>query len=158
MYNKSSMNFSRAFPYSYKYRPLIFTNQFLFIVNFFAEPLSFLVKPDVILHGYQAHSLTLNCSTNDRNATVSLYHRHHPLAPFRERNIDAKKVLLKGQVFTLLNLSLKDQGTYACEAKIYLAILRITNAQMEDSGVYQCVLRVFEKTSMKSVEITVSHN
>lgn len=38
------------------------------------------------------------------------------------------------------------------------AILRITNAQMEDSGVYQCVLRVFEKTSMKSVEITVSHN
>ena len=93
------------------------TNQFLFIVNFFAEPLSFLVKPDVILHGYQAHSLTLNCSTNDRNATVSLYHRHHPLAPFRERKIDAKKVLLKGQVFTLLNLSLKDQGTYACEAK-----------------------------------------
>lgn len=88
-----------------------------FIVNFFAEPLSFLVKPDVILHGYQAHSLTLNCSTNDRNATVSLYHRHHPLAPFRERKIDAKKVLLKGQVFTLLNLSLKDQGTYACEAK-----------------------------------------
>lgn len=87
------------------------------IVNFFAEPLSFLVKPDVILHGYQAHSLTLNCSTNDRNATVSLYHRHHPLAPFRERKIDAKKVLLKGQVFTLLNLSLKDQGTYACEAK-----------------------------------------
>ena len=88
-----------------------------FIVNFFAEPLSFLVKPDVILHGYQAHSLTLNCSTNDRNATVSLYHRHHPLAPFRERKIDAKKVLLKGQVFTLLNLSLKDQGTYACDAK-----------------------------------------
>ena len=88
-----------------------------FIVNFFAEPLSFLVKPDVILHGYQAHSLTLNCSTSDRNATVSLYHRHHPLAPFRERKIDAKKVLLKGQVFTLLNLSLKDQGTYACEAK-----------------------------------------
>ena len=88
-----------------------------FIVNFFTEPLSFLVKPDVILHGYQAHSLTLNCSTNDRNATVSLYHRHHPLAPFRERKIDAKKVLLKGQVFTLLNLSLKDQGTYACEAK-----------------------------------------
>lgn len=86
-------------------------------VNFFAEALSFLVKPDVILHGYQAHSLTLNCSTNDRNATVSLYHRHHPLAPFRERKIDAKKVLLKGQVFTLLNLSLKDQGTYACEAK-----------------------------------------
>lgn len=85
--------------------------------QFFAEPLSFLVKPDVILHGYQAHSLTLNCSTNDRNATVSLYHRHHPLAPFRERKIDAKKVLLKGQVFTLLNLSLKDQGTYACEAK-----------------------------------------
>ena len=38
------------------------------------------------------------------------------------------------------------------------AVLRITNAQMEDSGVYQCVLRVFEKTSMKSVEITVSHN
>lgn len=38
------------------------------------------------------------------------------------------------------------------------AILRITNAQMEDSGFYQCVLRVFEKTSMKSVEITVSHN
>ena len=88
-----------------------------FIVNFFAEPLSFLVKPDVILHGYQAHSLTLNCSTNHRNATVSLYHRHHPLAPFREQKIDAKKVLLKGQVFTLLNLSLKDQGTYACEAK-----------------------------------------
>ncbi|CAH3045165.1 unnamed protein product [Pocillopora meandrina] len=81
------------------------------------EPLSFLVKPDVILHGYQAHSLTLNCSTNDRNATVSLYHRHRPLAPFRERKIDAKKVFLKGQVFTLLNLSLKVQGTYACEAK-----------------------------------------
>ena len=38
------------------------------------------------------------------------------------------------------------------------AILRITNAQMEDSGVYQCVLRIFEKTSLKSVEITVSHN
>ena len=28
MYNKSSMNFSRAFPYSFKYRPLIFINLF----------------------------------------------------------------------------------------------------------------------------------
>lgn len=37
------------------------------------------------------------------------------------------------------------------------AILRITNAQMEDSGVYQCVLRVFEKTSVKIIEITVSN-
>ncbi|XP_022797152.1 hemicentin-1-like isoform X1 [Stylophora pistillata] len=207
------------------------------------EPLTFLVKPNVILHGYQGRRLMINCSTNDRNATASLYYRRHPLAPFRERKIDAKKLMLKGQVFTLLNLSQKDQGLYACEAKTeeneiirwpsgrgYLivsqarlpdyfelepanpikvstggstnvtcesegvsvtqlqwkkgdisnggasvqdrmvsivkdkstnrvqAVLRITNAQMEDSGVYQCVLRVFEKTNMKSVEITVSNN
>lgn len=75
------------------------------------------MKPKMILQGYLGQNLELNCSTNDENATVSLLYRHHPLAPFTKRQLRTNKLLIKGQVFTLLNLDEKDQGMYACEAK-----------------------------------------
>lgn len=58
----------------------------------------------------------IDCSTNDEDASVSLVQKNHPLGAFTERKLKANKLSRKGQVFTLLNIDLKDAGLYACEA------------------------------------------
>lgn len=81
------------------------------------EPLAFLMQPKTILLGYLGQNLQINCSTNDENATVSLLHKRHSLTVFTKRKPEANKLLIQGEVFTLLNLDLSDGGMYSCEAK-----------------------------------------
>lgn len=89
----------------------------MFSFSFRTEPLVFLAQPKIILQGYLSQNLEINCSTNDEKAAVSLLHRRHPLAAFTERQLKENKLSLNEQVFTLLNLDLRDAGIYACEAK-----------------------------------------
>lgn len=93
----------------------------LFVCSFFClfqtEPLAFLMQPKTILLGYLGQNLQINCSTNDENATVSLLHKRHSLTVFTKRKPEANKLLIQGEVFTLLNLDLSDGGMYSCEAK-----------------------------------------
>jgi len=60
--------------------------------------------------------LVINCSTNDKDASVSLLHKRHPFEAFTERKLKANKLWKKRQVFSLLNLDLRDAGIYTCEA------------------------------------------
>ena len=90
--------------------------QFLFFL-FQTEPLAFLAQPKTILLGYLGQNLQINCSTNDENATVSLLHKRHSLTAFSKRKPEANKLLIQGEVFTLLNLDLRDGGMYSCEAR-----------------------------------------
>ena len=85
-------------------------------VLFQTEPLALLMQPKKILLGYLGQNLQINCSTNDENATVSLLHKRHSLAAFTKRKPEANKLLMQGEVFTLLNLDLRDGGMYSCEA------------------------------------------
>lgn len=74
------------------------------------------MQPKIILHGYMGQNLVINCSTNDKNATVTLLHRRHSNVAFTERKPEANKLSMKGQVFTLLNLDLREVGEYSCKA------------------------------------------
>lgn len=114
------------------------------------------MQPKIILHGYMGQNLQINCSTNDEKATVSLLHRHHSLAAFTKRKPEANKLSMKGQVFTLLNLDLRDAGMYSCEANDrannsirwpvgtgYLLISRGKVKQNTNSKAYYSALRPF---------------
>lgn len=61
--------------------------------------------------------IEIDCSTNDEDAKVSLLHKNHPLAAFNKLELKENKLSKRGQVFTLLNIDLRDAGIYACEAK-----------------------------------------
>lgn len=73
-------------------------------------------QPQNTLKGYMGPKLVINCTTNYKDAAVSLLHKRHPFAAFIERKPKARKLLKNGQVFTLLKLDLRDAGIYACEA------------------------------------------
>lgn len=96
---------------------IFFVCLFVFFCLFQTEPLAFLMQPKTILLGYLGQNLQINCSTNDENATVSLLHKRHSLTVFTKRKPEANKLLIQGEVFTLLNLDLSDGGMYSCEAK-----------------------------------------
>lgn len=74
------------------------------------------MQPKTLLYGYMGQNLEINCSTNDENATVSLLHRRHPFADFTKQKLEPNRLSMKGQVFTLWNLDLRDGGRYSCEA------------------------------------------
>ena len=80
------------------------------------EPLAFAKQPQNVLKGYIGQKLMIDCSTNDEDVSVSLLHKRHPFADFTERKPKANKLWKKGQVFSLMNLDLRDAGIYTCEA------------------------------------------
>jgi len=61
------------------------------------------------------YNLDINCTTDEPNATVRLLHQ--PSFPnWVERTVTPNKLILRGQVFTLLNVIVTDGGRYNCEA------------------------------------------
>lgn len=60
-------------------------------------------------------NMDINCSTNDPYATVQLFHSKD-FASYTERTLSPEKLHLNKQVFTLLNLDVKDAGQYNCKA------------------------------------------
>lgn len=81
-----------------------------------SEPLAFAKQAQNVLKGYIGQKLVIDCSTNDEDVSVSLLHKRHPFAVFTERKPKENKLWKKGQVFSLLNLDLRDAGIYTCEA------------------------------------------
>ena len=60
--------------------------------------------------------MDFNCTTDDPSATVSLLQQVFP-SPFTERPVMPNKVILKGQTFTVLDLTRQDAGNYKCKAR-----------------------------------------
>ena len=77
--------------------------------------LRFLNDPEMILVGHFGYNVDFNCTTDDPNATVSLFHSPQ-FGPLTERPLTPGKLILNGQVFTLINLVRSDGGMYACKA------------------------------------------
>ena len=83
-----------------------------------AGALKFLDPPkpsDIFLHGFLGMNVDINCSTDDPNATVSLLHTADRVN-WIEKPLEPGKLVLNGQVFTLLNLAVNDGGRYNCKA------------------------------------------
>ena len=79
------------------------------------DPLKFLNPPPQVSSGYLAMNFDFNCSTNDANATVKLFFVAD-FVNYNERTLSPEKLHLNKQVFTLLNLGVKDGGQYRCKA------------------------------------------
>ena len=59
--------------------------------------------------------MDFNCTTVDPAATVALLH-NQGLGPLTEKPLSPNKLILDGQVFTVLNIAVSDGGQYACRA------------------------------------------
>ncbi|XP_074620056.1 neural cell adhesion molecule 2-like [Acropora palmata] len=59
--------------------------------------------------------MDFNCTTDDPAATVTLLH-NQGFGPLTERPLTPNKLILDGQVFTVLNIAISDGGQYACRA------------------------------------------
>ncbi|XP_066017569.1 matrix-remodeling-associated protein 5-like [Pocillopora verrucosa] len=79
------------------------------------DPLKFLNPPPQVSSGYLARNIDFNCSTNDANAIVKLFFAAD-FVNYNERTLSPEKLHLNKQVFTLLNLGVKDGGQYRCKA------------------------------------------
>ena len=79
------------------------------------DPLKFLNPPPQVSSGYLGMNFDFNCSTDDANATVKLFFAAD-FVNYNERTLSPEKLHLNKQVFTLLNLGVKDGGQYRCKA------------------------------------------
>ena len=80
------------------------------------DALAFLKKPPIFLRSFLGLNLKINCSTDDPNATVSLFHRKNLFDTPVERTPSPNRVSKIGQVFYILNLIVHDAGVYTCKA------------------------------------------
>ena len=79
------------------------------------DALKFLNPPPQVSSGYLARNIDFNCSTDDANATVKLFFAAD-FVNYNERTLSPEKLHLNKQVFTLLNLGVRDGGQYRCKA------------------------------------------
>ena len=77
--------------------------------------LTFLSPPVPVLHALLGMNMDINCTTDEPSATVKLLHQPR-FTYWVERPVTPNKLLLRGQVFTLLNVIVSDGGRYNCEA------------------------------------------
>ena len=88
----------------------------IFVSTAGAVALEFLQDPPLILSSHVGESVDFNCSTDDPNAAVSLLFSDNFGASFSEKRVTPNKVVLKKQVFSLINVVLRDGGIYTCRA------------------------------------------
>ena len=92
---------------------------FVFVVVLFSvgvRALKFLQDPPSFQASHVRWTVDYNCTTDDPNATVSLLHSKDFGISYSLIPVTPNKLLLRKQVFTLVNLSLSDEGNYKCKA------------------------------------------
>ena len=77
--------------------------------------LTFLSPPPIVLSAYLDLNMNVNCTTDEPSATVKLLHQP-TFTYWVERAVKPSKLILRGQVFTLLNVIVSDGGRYKCKA------------------------------------------
>ena len=78
--------------------------------------LKFLQDPSVIQGSHVGWSIDYNCTTDDPNATVSLLQSRDFGFSYNVIPVTPNKLLLRKQVFTIVNLILSDGAQYKCKA------------------------------------------
>ena len=77
--------------------------------------LKFLQDPPPLQESHIGWSVDYNCTTDDPNATVLLLQSTN-FGPFNVFPVTPNKLLLRKQVFTIVNIVLSDGGQYKCKA------------------------------------------
>ena len=77
--------------------------------------MKFIGKLDVYATAYLGFSMDFNCTTDNPTASVALLH-NPGFGPLTERPLTPNKLILDGQVFTVLNIAVSDGGLYKCRA------------------------------------------
>ena len=94
----------------------------IIIINLFAllsvgvVALKFLQGPPQLQASHVGWSIDYNCTTDDPNATVSLLQSKDFGISYNVFPVTPNKLLLREQVFTIVNLILSDGGQYKCRA------------------------------------------
>ena len=78
--------------------------------------LKFLQDPPQLQASHVGWSVDYNCTTDDPNATVSLLHSTDFGFSYNVLQVSPNKLLLRKQVFTIVNLIISDGGNYKCKA------------------------------------------
>ena len=77
--------------------------------------LKFLQDPPLYQYSYVGGSVDYNCTTDDPNATV-LLPSYNFWTSYNVIPVSPNKLLLRKQVFTIVNLIYSDEGSYKCNA------------------------------------------
>ena len=77
--------------------------------------LKFLQGPLQLQASHVGWSVDYNCTTDDPNTTVSLL-QSKDFGVYKVFPVSPNKLLLRAQVFTIVNLILSDGGNYKCKA------------------------------------------
>ncbi|XP_074620045.1 fibroblast growth factor receptor 3-like [Acropora palmata] len=80
------------------------------------EAFKFIGKLDQFASAYLGFSMDFNCTTDDPTASIALLHNQQGSGTLTERPPTPDKLILDGQVFTVLNIAVSDAGQYACRA------------------------------------------
>ena len=94
----------------------------IIIINLFAlfslgvGALKFLEVPPEVQASHVGWSIKYNCTTDDPNATVSLLQSRDFEISYNVFPVTPNRLLLREQVFTIVNLVLLDGGHYKCKA------------------------------------------
>ena len=78
--------------------------------------LKFLQDPPQLQASHVGWSVDYNCTTDDPNATVQLLHSRDFGVSYNVLPVTPNKLLLRKQVFTVVNLILLDGAYYKCKA------------------------------------------
>ena len=78
--------------------------------------LKFLQDPPQLQGSHVGWSVDYNCTTDDPNATVSLLQSRDFGFSYNVISVTPNKLLLRKQVFTIVNLILSDGAYYKCKA------------------------------------------
>ena len=78
--------------------------------------LKFLQDPPQLQASHVGWSVDYNCTTDDPNATVSLLQSKDFGFSYNVISVTPNKLLLRKQVFTIVNLILSDGAYYKCKA------------------------------------------
>ena len=93
------------------------TKTILFSLHTGTQTLKFLNRPaPPILSAHVGTHVDFNCSTDEPNATVKLLFTDDFGSTWRVKTLAPDRLVLKEQVFTLMNVVLRDGGSYACNA------------------------------------------
>ena len=92
---------------------------FVFVVALFSVgvgALKFLQDPPQLQVSHVGWSVDYNCTTDDPNATVSLLQSKDFEISYNVFIVTPNKLLLREQVFSIVNLVLSDGAYYKCKA------------------------------------------
>ena len=92
------------------YHILTFYTSHLFVLPGVQAQLKFLTAWGRVLHGRLGRSVVLDCTTNDPNATVELFHMG------RKLTVQPGVLTNVGGLFTIIKATVRSAGPYTCKA------------------------------------------